>query len=99
MAIKFHCSRCGAEIVVKYLKPGEEALCRNWGAYVVVPGHEEIEKAEGALAIGKTAALAFELRCDRCGEAVDAAGLKPGETAPYPEWTLRAAATFFFPGI
>jgi TonB family protein len=84
MAIKFECPRCGGEIVVKHLKPGEEALCRRCGAHVVVPGREEIEKAGGALAVGKTAGHAFELRCDRCGAAVDASALKPGETAPCP---------------
>lgn len=81
--IKFKCEKCGGEIAVKYLKPGEEALCRNCGVYVVVPGHEEIAKGAGH---------AFELRCDRCGAAVDAAGLKPGETPPCP--ACGAAATF-----
>lgn len=92
MALKFKCSRCGAEVVVKFLKPGEKALCRHCGAYVVVPGREEIEKAGRALAVGETAGQAFELRCDRCGAAVDAAGLKPGETAPCP--ACGAAVTF-----
>ena len=92
MALKFQCEKCGGDIVVKYLKPGEEALCRNCGAYVVVPGREEIEKVGGALAVGKTAARAFELRCDGCGAAVDAAGLRPGETAPCP--ACGAAVTF-----
>ena len=92
MAIKFECPRCGAEVVVKFLKPGEKALCRNCGAYVAVPGREEIEKAGGALAVGKTVGHAFELRCDRCGAAVDAAGFKPGETAPCP--ACGAAVTF-----
>jgi DNA-directed RNA polymerase subunit RPC12/RpoP len=35
--IKFQCSRCGAEVVVKFLKPGEEAQCQHCGAYVTVP--------------------------------------------------------------
>jgi TonB family protein len=75
MVLKFKCEKCGGEIVVKYLKPGEEALCRRCGAHVAVPGPEEIAKG---------AARAFELRCGQCGAAVDAAGLKPGETAPCP---------------
>ncbi len=91
-AIKFKCSRCGAEVVVKHLKPAEKALCRNCGAYVVVPGPEEIERAGAALALGETVGHAFELRCDRCGAAVDAGGLKPGETAPCP--ACGAAVTF-----
>jgi DNA-directed RNA polymerase subunit RPC12/RpoP len=37
MVLKFKCEKCGGEIVVKYLKPGEEALCRNCGARVAVP--------------------------------------------------------------
>jgi transcription elongation factor Elf1 len=37
MAIKFECPRCGAEVVVKFLKPGEKALCPHCGAYVTVP--------------------------------------------------------------
>jgi predicted nucleic acid-binding Zn ribbon protein len=83
MAIKFECEKCGAEIVVKYAKPGDEVPCRRCGAPAVVPGLEEIE--EGL-------APAFELRCGQCGEAVDAAALKPGESTPCP--SCGAAVTF-----
>lgn len=37
MVLKFKCEKCGGEIVVKYLKPGEEAQCRHCGAYAKVP--------------------------------------------------------------
>jgi len=37
MALKFVCPNCGNEIVVKYLKPGELAKCRDCGAEVIVP--------------------------------------------------------------
>jgi len=83
MAVKFECEKCGAEIVVKYARPGDEVPCRRCGAHVAVPGPDEIEKGT---------AHAFELRCDRCGKAVDAAGLKPGESAPCP--SCGAAVTF-----
>jgi DNA-directed RNA polymerase subunit RPC12/RpoP len=35
--MKFKCEKCGGEIVVEYLKPGEEAQCPHCGAYVKVP--------------------------------------------------------------
>ena len=37
MALKFKCDKCGAEIITKYLKLGEEAKCRSCGAMVKVP--------------------------------------------------------------
>ena len=37
MVLQFKCEKCGGEIVVKYLKPGEDAQCRHCGAYVTVP--------------------------------------------------------------
>jgi uncharacterized RDD family membrane protein YckC/ribosomal protein S27E len=37
MPLKFTCTNCGHPIVVKFLKPGEMAQCRNCGAQVKVP--------------------------------------------------------------
>ena len=37
MALKFNCTNCGKEIIVKYLKVGEVAKCRNCGTEVTVP--------------------------------------------------------------
>ena len=37
MALRFSCTECGHEIAVKFLKPGECALCRACGAKVPVP--------------------------------------------------------------
>lgn len=37
MALKFNCKNCGAEIVTKYLKPGEFYKCRTCGAENQVP--------------------------------------------------------------
>jgi membrane protease YdiL (CAAX protease family) len=37
MAIEFHCKECDKIIVIKYLKPGEQALCRNCGVENIVP--------------------------------------------------------------
>jgi uncharacterized RDD family membrane protein YckC/predicted RNA-binding Zn-ribbon protein involved in translation (DUF1610 family) len=38
MALKFNCTACGKEIIVRYLKVGEVAKCRNCWADVPVPG-------------------------------------------------------------
>ena len=38
MALKFQCSKCGADMLVKYLHPGETAKCRKCGAESAVPG-------------------------------------------------------------
>ena len=46
MAIKFKCEECGAEVVVKYPQPGEQALCGHCGAYVTVP-ETSVEAGEG----------------------------------------------------
>jgi membrane protease YdiL (CAAX protease family) len=37
MALEFRCKECGHAIVVKYLKPGEQAKCRNCGAENIIP--------------------------------------------------------------
>lgn len=37
MAIEFHCRECDQIIVIKYLKPGEQAKCRNCGAENIIP--------------------------------------------------------------
>jgi len=37
MPLKFNCTRCEKELVVKYLKTGEEAKCHHCGADVYVP--------------------------------------------------------------
>ena len=41
MALSFKCEFCGKDIVVRYLRVGEKALCRHCGEHVAVP-----EKAE-----------------------------------------------------
>lgn len=46
MALKFKCEKCGAEVVVRYPRPGEEALCPHCGAYVTVP-ETSVEAGEG----------------------------------------------------
>jgi tetratricopeptide (TPR) repeat protein/DNA-directed RNA polymerase subunit RPC12/RpoP len=37
MALKFNCKECGEEIIVKWLKIGEKARCRNCGVENIVP--------------------------------------------------------------
>jgi DNA-directed RNA polymerase subunit RPC12/RpoP len=37
MSLKFRCRACGAEIIVKYLKVGEQAKCKACGVIVEVP--------------------------------------------------------------
>jgi uncharacterized RDD family membrane protein YckC/DNA-directed RNA polymerase subunit RPC12/RpoP len=37
MALSFSCPRCGKEILVQYLQPGDEAICRSCGERAVVP--------------------------------------------------------------
>jgi len=37
MALKFKCEKCNAEIVTKYLKPGEEVQCKACGLAFAVP--------------------------------------------------------------
>jgi DNA-directed RNA polymerase subunit RPC12/RpoP len=37
MALSFKCEFCGKDIVVRYLKIGEQARCRHCGKYVAVP--------------------------------------------------------------
>ena len=49
MGYRFPCDSCGAEIAVRFLKPGEQALCRACEATVVVPEdatHEELPPLE-----------------------------------------------------
>jgi DNA-directed RNA polymerase subunit RPC12/RpoP len=37
MAYKFNCVKCGHELLVKWLKPGETAKCHNCGADAKIP--------------------------------------------------------------
>lgn len=37
MAHKFNCGHCGAEIIVKWLNPGDPAKCRSCGETMKVP--------------------------------------------------------------
>lgn len=41
MALRFPCTSCRADIVVRWLSPGERALCRTCGERVLVPPHAE----------------------------------------------------------
>ena len=55
MPLKFGCKNCGNDIVVRFLKPGEGAKCRNCGTVNVVPSdvavvEEEEEQAKHAAA-------------------------------------------------
>jgi DNA-directed RNA polymerase subunit RPC12/RpoP len=46
MGYKFRCGGCGREILVKWLKPGEAALCRRCGHKMPVPAKaQEIDNA------------------------------------------------------
>ena len=38
MALRFTCEHCGKEIIVKFLKVGDKAFCRECGNYGTVPG-------------------------------------------------------------
>lgn len=44
MEIRFHCKNCGNEIIIRYLKPGEVALCRNCNTANTVPTQMQAEK-------------------------------------------------------
>jgi uncharacterized RDD family membrane protein YckC len=37
MSLGFYCPRCGNQVLVQYLRPGDDALCRSCGERVVVP--------------------------------------------------------------
>jgi len=37
MSLGFYCPRCGKQVLVQYLRPGDDALCRSCGERVVVP--------------------------------------------------------------
>jgi len=37
MPLKFKCLNCGSDITIRFLEPGENALCKNCGNYNVVP--------------------------------------------------------------
>jgi DNA-directed RNA polymerase subunit RPC12/RpoP len=37
MALEFGCSKCGAKVAVKFLRSGDEALCRSCGHRTEVP--------------------------------------------------------------
>lgn len=39
MALKFNCTNCNEEIIVKFLKAGETVKCRNCDSYVIIPAH------------------------------------------------------------
>ena len=48
MALKFQCKNCGEDIVVRFLKVGEAAECRNCGASNSVPESAESIDDEAA---------------------------------------------------
>jgi uncharacterized RDD family membrane protein YckC len=37
MSLGFNCPRCGKQVLVQYLRPGDDALCRSCGERVTVP--------------------------------------------------------------
>jgi len=37
MSLGFNCPECGKQVLVQYLRPGDEAICRSCGERVVVP--------------------------------------------------------------
>jgi hypothetical protein len=46
MEIRFQCKNCGNEIIIRYLKPGEVALCRNCNTPNTVPIPKQGEKIQ-----------------------------------------------------
>jgi len=51
MSRSFFCQKCGSEIIVKYLMPGEPALCQECGELTPVPeSAREVETLPGYLA-------------------------------------------------
>lgn len=69
MALKFFCLECGGIVIVRYLKPGETALCRACGHEQTVP-----EGAEAATDAEAEAAAASQRAVP--GRAVDPEDLK-----------------------
>ena len=53
MALKFQCKNCGEDIVVRFLKIGEAAKCKNCGASNSVPESAESISDEAAKSITK----------------------------------------------
>jgi len=39
MALKFNCTKCGQQMIIKFLKVGEVAKCRNCNAEITVPAN------------------------------------------------------------
>ena len=52
MALGFACSQCGLPIIVKYLRPGDQALCRHCSHTVIVPPDASETDAEPDLSRG-----------------------------------------------
>jgi len=46
MSLKFNCPYCGAEIMVKYLRPGEKAKCYQCGKISPVPENHELSNMD-----------------------------------------------------
>ncbi len=75
MALTFKCDKCGAEIITKFLKLGEEAKCRSCGAMVKVPakatGTEEapdwIRRRDVPTQPEKEEVLVGYVPCPKCG--------------------------------
>lgn len=67
MAFKFPCNTCGEYIIVRFLKLGEAAQCRNCGANTQVP--------ESAEHVNDEAAIEYQSRPRRHAEVLESAGL------------------------
>ena len=54
MPLKFKCTSCGEELIIRFLKPGEVAKCRNCGVEVVVPVEaQQIEREPPVIRVAK----------------------------------------------
>lgn len=51
MALKFFCSKCGEEIIVKFLHPGETAKCLKCGAGTIVPDGAAVVSEETTIGL------------------------------------------------
>ena len=88
MALKFNCSKCGEEIVVRFLKPGETAKCRKCGASVTVP------ESASELAAGEAEAYLNALLSSADRVVVGPDGAAAEETVPPQVKWLRRASLF-----
>lgn len=73
MALKFRCRTCGKDIVIRFLKVGEAAECKNCGASNPVP-----ESAESA---DDETVLSYQSSARRSTESIQGEGTQPPTSA------------------